>query len=163
MLGHLAECAECRRAAFLMQPHEEAERTTAKPVKRWVWRRLVPIALPAAAIACGLIAVFIYIRPHGAAPPTPQQIASVRQPEIEHPRTTIAPSTNSERVAQSGRPQSSFAPGAAGTDVSGRKKLVASGLNLPKSLPKSKSYQPPPNVASQEARAAPPASSPVAA
>ena len=162
MLGHLAECAECRRAAFLMQPHEEAERTTAKPVKRWVWRRLVPIALPAAAIACGLIAVFIYIRPHGAAPPTPQQIASVRQPEIEHPRTTIAPTTDSERVAQSGGPQTSFAPGAAGTDVSGRKKLVAGGLNLPNSLPKSKSDQATANVAPQTTVAAPSASGPVA-
>ena len=158
MLAHLAECAECRKAAFLMQPHEEIERATATPVKRWVWRRLVPIGLPAAAIACGLIAVFIYIRPHSAAPPTPQQIASVRQPEIEHPRTTIAPTTNSERVAQSGGPQSSFAPGAAATDVSGRKKLVAGGLNLPKS----KSDQATENVAPQTTVAAPSASGPVA-
>jgi len=50
MLAHLAECAECRKAAFLMQPHEEIERATATAVKRWVWR-LVPIGLPAAAIA----------------------------------------------------------------------------------------------------------------
>jgi hypothetical protein len=149
MLAHLAECAECRKAVFFMQPHEEIERT-ATPVKRWVWRRLVPIGLPAAAIACGLIAVFIYIRPHGAAPPTPQQIASVRQPEIEHPRTTIAPTTNSERVAQSGGPQSSFAPGAAATDVSGRKNLVAGGLNLPKS----KSDQATANIAARETPAA---------
>jgi Carboxypeptidase regulatory-like domain/Putative zinc-finger len=162
MLAHLAECAECRKAAFLMQPHEEIERAAATPVKRWVWRWLVPIGLPAAALACGLIVVFIYIRPHGAAPPTPQQIASVRQPEIEHPRTTIAPTTNSERVAQSGGPQSSFAPGAAATDVSGRKKLVAGGLNLPKSLPKSKSDQATANVAPQAAVTAPSASGPVA-
>jgi Carboxypeptidase regulatory-like domain/Putative zinc-finger len=158
MLAHLAECAECRKAVFLMQPHEEIERADATPVKGWVWRRLVPIGLPAAAIACGLIAVFIYIRPHGAAPPTPQQIASVRQPEIEHPRTTIAPTTNSERVAQFGGPQSSFAPGAAATDVSGRKKLVAGGLNLPKS----KSDQATANVTPQTTVAAPSASGPVA-
>jgi Carboxypeptidase regulatory-like domain/Putative zinc-finger len=157
MLAHLAECGECRKAAFLMQPHEEIERT-ATPVKRWVWRRLVPIGLPAAAIACGLIAVFIYIRPHGAAPPTPQQIASVTQPEIEHPRTTIAPTTNSERVAQSGGPQSRFAPGAASTDVSRRKNLVAGGLNLPKS----KSDPPTANVAPHPTVAAPSASGPVA-
>jgi len=162
MLAHLAECAECRKAAFLMQPHEEIERTTATPVKRWVWRRLVPIGLPAAAVACGLLAVFIYIWPHGAAPTTSQQIASVRQPEIEHPRTTIAPTTNSERVAQSGGPQGSFAPGAAGTDVSGRKRLVAGGLNLPKSLPKSKSDQATANVAAQAAVTVPSASGPVA-
>jgi hypothetical protein len=158
MLSHLAECAECRKAVFLMQPHEEIERADATPVKRWVWRGLVPIGLPAAAIACGLIAVFIYIRPHGAAPPNPQQIASVRQPEIEHPRTTIAPTTNSEGVAQSGRPQSSFAPGAAATDVSGRKNLVAGGLNLPKS----KSDQATANVAPHATVAAPSASGPVA-
>ena len=162
MLAHLAECAECRKAAFLMQPHEEIERATGRPVKRWVWQRLVPIGLPAAAIACGLIAVFIYIRPHGAAPPTPQQIASVRQPEIEHPRTMMAPTTNSERVTQSGGPQSSFAPGAAATDVSGRKKLVAGGLNLHKSLLKSKSDQGTAKVAPQTTVAAPSASGPVA-
>jgi hypothetical protein len=131
MLAHLAECAECRKAVFLMQPHEEIERATATPVKGWVWRRLVPIGLPAAAIACGLIAIIIYIRPHGAAPPNPQQIASVRQPEIEHLPTTIAPTSNSERVTQSGGPQSSFAPGAAATDVSRRKNLATGGLNLP--------------------------------
>ena len=39
MLSHLAECAECRKAVFLMQPHEETQaRQTA--VKGRVWRRL---------------------------------------------------------------------------------------------------------------------------
>jgi hypothetical protein len=133
MLAHLAECTECRKAVFLMQPHEEVERVMATPLKGWVWRRLVPIGLPAAAIACGLIAVFIYFRPHGAAPPNPQQIASVRQPDIEHPATTIAPNTNSDRVTQSGGPQSSFAPGAAATDASRQQSRVAGRLNLPAS------------------------------
>jgi hypothetical protein len=133
MLAHLAECTECRKAVFLMQPHEEVERVMATPLKGWVWRRLVPIGLPAAAIACGLIAVFIYFRPHGAAPPNPQQIASVRQPDIEHPATTIAPNTNSDRVTQSGGPQSRFAPGAAATDASRQQSRVAGRLNLPAS------------------------------
>jgi len=154
MLAHLAECAECRKAVFLMQPHEEIERATAAPVKGWVWRRLVPVGLPAAAIACGLIAVFIYIRPHAAAPPNPQQIASVRQPEIEHPRTAIAPTINSERIAQSRGPQSSFAPDAAATDVSRRKNLVAGGSNLPAA--KKKSDQATANVAASETTAAAP-------
>jgi hypothetical protein len=157
MLAHLAECGECRKAVFLMQPHEEIERATATPVKGWVWRRLVPIGLPAAAIACGVIAVFVYIRPRGAAPPNPQQIASIRQPEIEHPRTTIAPTTNSERVAQSGGPQSSFAPGAAATDVSRRKNLAAGGSNLP--APKKKTAQATANVAASETTAGAPSSS----
>jgi hypothetical protein len=152
MLAHLAECAECRKAAFLMQPHEEIERATATPVKGWIWRRLVPIGLPAAAIACGLIAVFIYIRPHGDAPPNPQQIASVRQPELEHPQTTIAPTTNTERVAQSGGPESSFAPGVVATDAFRQKNLVAGGSNLPApnlSVPK-ESDQVTANVAAPE-------------
>ncbi|MGB6383657.1 MAG: carboxypeptidase regulatory-like domain-containing protein [Terriglobales bacterium] len=161
MLAHLAECAECRKAVFLMQPREEIERATATPVKGWVWRRLVPIGLPAAAIACGLIAVFIYIRPHVAAPPNPQQIASVKQPEIEHPRTTIAPTTNSERVTQSGGPQSSFVPRATATDVSRRKDLVAGRSNLPAPnlLASKKSDQATANVAASETTAGIPSSS----
>ena len=35
MLAHLAECAECRKAVFLMQPHEEKQRATATPAKAW--------------------------------------------------------------------------------------------------------------------------------
>ena len=63
----------------------------------------------AAAVACGLIAVLIYIRPHGA-PETPQQIASVRPPENERPRTEVAPTSNAEpdRAA----PTSNFEQGA---------------------------------------------------
>jgi hypothetical protein len=154
MLAHLAECVECRKAVFLMQPHEEPQLVTATPVKGWVWRRLVPIGLPAAAIACGLIAVFIYIyiRPHEAAPSNQQQIASVRESGIEHPRTTTAPTTNSEPVAQSGGSQSSFAPGAAAADVSRRKNLVA-GSNL---TPRKKSAQAAANIASPQITGAAP-------
>jgi len=140
MLAHLAECAECRKAVFLMQPHEEIERARATPVKGWVWRRLVPMGLPAVALACGVIAVLIHIRPHGGAPGTPQQIASVRQPEIERPGTTVAPttkserapSTNSERVARAGGGQDGLAAKAA-TKVSGQDNRIAGGLNLPTS------------------------------
>src|SRR5215468_7995229 len=70
MLAHLAECAECRKAVFLMQPHEEPKQVTATP-KGWVWRWLVPVGLPAAALACVLIAVFVYIRPRGRTPLAP--------------------------------------------------------------------------------------------
>jgi hypothetical protein len=156
MLAHLAECTECRKVVFLMQPHEEVERTTATPVKGWVWRLLVPIGLPAAAIACGVIAVFIYIRPHGDAPSHPQQIASVKRPEIEHPGAAVAPSTNSERVAQSEGPQNSFAPGGAATEVSRRKNLVGGGLNLHASK---KSAQATANVAASETTAEAPSAS----
>src|SRR5712671_6805763 len=87
MLAHLAECAECRQAVFLMQPHEEPQRVAATPERKWMWRWLVPVGLPAAALACGLIAVLVYIRPHGASK-TPQQMVSVRPPEAERPGTT---------------------------------------------------------------------------
>jgi hypothetical protein len=130
MLAHLAECAECRKAVFLMQPHEEPQRVTAAREKGWMWRWLVPVGLPAAALACGLIAVLVYIRPHGA-PESPQQMASVRPPESERPGTTVAPATNSPQVARSNEPQDSFAPNAAATKVSRQQNQIASGWNLP--------------------------------
>jgi len=140
MLAHLAECAECRKAVFLMQPHEETPRATATPAKGWMWRRLLlPVGLPAAALACGLIAVVIYVRPHGGTPGTWQPIASVSQPEIERPGTTVArttksergPSTNSGQVARSGRRQNSFAQNATATNLSRQENPIASGLDLP--------------------------------
>ena len=99
MLAHLAECGECRKAVFLMQPHEEPQSAAITPEKRWAWRGwtwrwLVPVGVPAAALACALIAVLIYIRPHGT--PAPQQIASVRPPESERPGTEVAPTSNAE-------------------------------------------------------------------
>jgi hypothetical protein len=134
MLAHLGECAECRKAVFLMQPHEETQRAAATSEKQWIWRWLVPVGLPAAALACGLIAVLIYFRPHGA-PSTPQQMASVRQPETDRHGTTVAPGINSEQVARSGKPQNRFAPNAAvpnatTTNVSRQQSHIASGLNL---------------------------------
>jgi len=135
MLAHLAECVGCRKAAFLMQPHEETQRATATPAKGWMWRRLLlPVGLPAAALACGLIAVLIYIRPHGGTPGTPQQIASVRQPEIERPGTTVAPTTKSERAPSTNSEQVarySFAQNATATNLSRQENPIASGLNLP--------------------------------
>ena len=169
MLAHLAECAECRKAVFLMQLQEEPQRITATPEKEWIWRWLVPVGLPAAALACGLIAVFIYIRPHGASK-TPQQMASVRPPETERPGTTAAPSINlehgvpttnadraasinSERVAGSGGRRCGLAAKAA-TNVSGQQSRIATGLNLPTL----KNEQATPNVAPQTTVAAPSAS-----
>ncbi len=130
MLAHLAECAECRKAVFLMQPHEEPQRVTATREKGWMWRWLVPVGLPAAALACGLIAVLVYIRPHGAIE-SPQQMASVRPPESERPGTTVAPAANSPQVARSNEPQDGFAPKAAATKVSRQQNQIASGWNLP--------------------------------
>jgi hypothetical protein len=148
MLAHLAECAECRKAVFLMQPHEESQQVTATPVKGWVWRWFVPVGLPAAALACVLIAVFVYIRPRGGTPLAPQQIASARQPETESPETLAAPSSdlkqgapttnagaasiNSEQVARSeGRPNGLAAK--ATTNVSPQESQMSSGSNLSQS------------------------------
>jgi len=55
----------------------------------------VPVGVPAAAIACALIAVLIYIRPHGT-PETPRPIATVRPPESERPGTEVAPTSNAQ-------------------------------------------------------------------
>lgn len=153
MLAHLGECAACRKAVFLMQPHEEPQRAAATPEKGWIWQWLVPVGLPAAALACALIAAFIYSRPHGSAPQTAQQMASVKQPEIERPGTTAAPASNleqgartsasdrapaanSEQVAGSGKPQDSFAPNAAlpnttAAKVSQQGRQTTGGLTLP--------------------------------
>ena len=161
MLAHLGECAECRKAVFLMQPNEETQRAAATPEKGWMWRWLVPVGLPAAALACGLIAAVIYIRPRGGAPETPQQMASARQPETERPATTVAPATNAEadriapsgnleqgapttkserapaanstQVAQFGRPQNSLAPNAA-SNVPRQENQIAGGLRPPTSM-----------------------------
>jgi len=133
MLAHLAECTECRKAVFFMQPHEETTLAPRTPVKGWMWGRLLPIGLPAAALACGLIAVLIYIRPHGTPAPVPQQIASVRQPEIEHARTTIAPTTNSDGVAQSGRSKKGFERNTLSSNLARQENHAAASSNLPKS------------------------------
>jgi hypothetical protein len=140
---------------FFMQPHEEIQPATRTPVKGWIWGRLLPVGLPAAALACGLVAVLIYIRPHGGAPGTPQQIASARQPEIERSGTMVAsttkseraPSTNSEQVARSGRRQN---------NVSRQENPLASGFNVPAL----KNDQATANVAPQTTVAAPSASAP---
>jgi hypothetical protein len=165
MLAHLADCAECRKAVFLMQPHEETQAATATatpgPVKEWIWRRLLPVGLPAAALACGLIAVVVYIRPHGGARRIPQQIAKVNQPEIERPGTTAATTANSESVARPGRPKN-FAP-AAVPNVSQQENQVASGLSLPKSNGALLIDQANASVAAQQTTgAAPSASAPTA-
>jgi hypothetical protein len=153
MLAHLAECGECRKAVFLMQPHEEPQPTAITPENRWAWRGwtwrwLVPVGVPAAALACALIAVLIYIRPHGT-PETPQQIASVRPPESERPGTEVAPTSNADRapaanselVARSVKPQNGLAPNApvanaalpnaTAPNVSRQENQTAGGLPLP--------------------------------
>ena len=50
MLAHLAECAECRKAVFLMQPQKETQAPRPEPIPGWTWRRLLPAAvlIPAA-------------------------------------------------------------------------------------------------------------------
>ena len=159
MLAHLAECAECRKAVFLMQPHEELQRVTATPERGWMRRWLVPVGLPAAALACGLIAVLVYIRPHGSVPETPQQIASVRQAETERPGTTAAPSSSLEQGAptanagreRSGGQQNGFATKGAAANLPRQESRIGSGLNLPAS----KSEQVTAGVATQKTAAAP--------
>lgn len=158
MLAHLAECAECRKAVFLMQPHEETQAPRPEAVKGWIWR-LLPVALPATALACAMIALVVYLRPHGGSPEVLQQNASVRQPEIPRPPTTVAPTTDSESFARSESPNKSSAPSAAAPNFSGQTKHPANGLHLPEA----KNRQIAANIASPPtALSTPSASAPVA-
>jgi hypothetical protein len=184
MLAHLAECAECRKAVFLIQPHEEPQRVTATPEKGWVWPWLVPVGLPAAALACGLIVVLVYIRPHGVSK-TPQQMASIRPPETERPGSEVAPTrnaepdrpaptsnleqsrptgnadqapaANSELVERSVKPQNGLAPSAMAPNASRQENQTTGGLRLPglKSGRVPMSGQATASVPSQTAGAAP--------
>ena len=129
MLTHLAECAECRKAVFFMQPQEETQPATRTPAKGWIWGRLLPVGLPAAALACGLVAVLVHFWPRDGALRNPQQVASLRKPEVL-PKTTVAPSADSGMDQRSGTPRS-FAPA---TDRSRQKNLsLPKSLNLPES------------------------------
>ena len=158
MLAHLAECAECRKAVFLMQPQEETQAPRPEPVKGWTWRRLLPVALPAAALACAVVALVVYLRPHGGSPDVLQQNASVRQPEIPRPPTMAAPTTDSESFARSESAKKSSAPSAA-PNVSRQTKHAANGVHLPEQ----KGQQVAANIASPPAAlAVPSASAPVA-
>jgi hypothetical protein len=144
MLAHLAECAECRKAVFLMQPHEETQAPRPEVVKGWVWRRLLPVALPAAALACVVIALVVYLRPHGGSPEVLQQNASVRQPEIPSPPTTIAPTNNAETVARSANPKNGVARTAA-PNLSRQQSRATAGsiLSAPKSHQTAANISPP--------------------
>ena len=125
MLAHLAECGECRKAVFLMQAHEEPQPAAMTPEKRWAWPRwVVPVGVPAAALACALLAVLLFVRSHGT-PETPQQVASARPPEAARPETTVAPNTNAE--ADRATPSPVLEPGAP-TDKRGQAPAADSEL-----------------------------------
>lgn len=146
MLAHLAECAECRKAVFFMLPQEERQAVPREPVKGWIWGRLLPVGLPAAALACGLVAVLVHIWNRDSALRNPQQLASLRKSEVHLPPTAVAPSTDSETAQRFGT-----ARGAApASNLSGH-----ANLSLPKSLnmPES-SWQAGPKVAAPETTAA---------
>jgi hypothetical protein len=156
--AHLAECADCRKAVFLMQPHAEMQQASATPVKGWIWRRLLPIALPAAALACALIVLLIYIRPRGGAPEVLQQTARLKQPEIQPPRTTAAPTISSERVTQAENPTNGAPRNKPLPNLSAQTEQAAGGLRLPEA----KSHQMAANAATpQKTAIAPSVSVPV--
>jgi hypothetical protein len=159
MLAHLAECAECRKAVFLMQPHEETQAPRPEAVTGSTWRRLLPVALPAAALACAVIALVVYLRPHGSAPEVLQQSASVRQPEIPRPPTTVAPTTDSESFARSESAKKSSAPSPAVPSVSRQTKHTAGSVHLPEAKGQQVAAN---NASPPTALAAPSVSAPVA-
>jgi len=130
MLAHLAECAECRKAVFFMQPHEETQRAARTPVKGWILGRLLPVGLPAAALACGLVAVLVHIWNRDSALRNPQQVASLRKPEVHLPPTTVPPSSDAEMDRRSRTPSGA----ASASNFSGRANLSSpKSLNMPES------------------------------
>jgi hypothetical protein len=131
MLAHLADCAECRKAVFLMQPREEAQPATPTLVKGWIWRRLLPVGLPAAALACALIAVLIHMRPRGGAPEIPQQDARLRQPEIQPLGAPAAPTISADSVARSAKSTNGALGKLAPPNLSGQKDHAVGGLISP--------------------------------
>jgi Carboxypeptidase regulatory-like domain/Putative zinc-finger len=153
MLAHLADCAECRKAVFLMQPREEAQPATPTLVNGWVWRRLLPAGFPAAALACALIAVLIHMRPRGGAPEMPQQDARLRRPQIQPLEVPAAPTVSADSVARSAK-STNGAPGNPTTpNLSGQKDHPVGGLISPEA----KSPQKAANLASPQTTAAVPA------
>ena len=130
MLAHLAECAECRKAVFFMQPHEETQPATRTPVKGWTLGRLLPVGLPAAAVACGLIILVVHIWPRDGAPRIPQQNASLKAPDIQFPQTTVAPTAGSGTVARSESSKNSSERNALSPNLSRQEKHPAAGSNL---------------------------------
>src|SRR5258708_17722389 len=98
MLAHLAECAECRKAVFFMQPQEERQAVAREPVKGWIWGRLVPVGLPAAALAGGLLAGMVHIWNRDSALRNPQQVASLRKSAVDLSPTPLPPITDSHTV-----------------------------------------------------------------
>jgi len=131
MLAHLADCAECRKAVFLMQPREEAQPATPTLVKGWIWRRLLPVGLPAAALACALIAVLIHMRPRGGAPEIPQQDARLRQPEIQPLGAPAAPTISADSVARTAKSTNGALGKLAPPNLSGQKDHAVGGLISP--------------------------------
>jgi Carboxypeptidase regulatory-like domain len=92
-------------------------------------------------------------------PEVPKQNASVRQPAIPRPPTTVAPTTDSESFARSESPKKSSAPSAAAPGVSRQTKRPANGLHLPEA----RNQQVASKIASAQAPLpAPSASAPVA-
>jgi Carboxypeptidase regulatory-like domain/Putative zinc-finger len=113
MLAHLAECGECRDAVFLMQRPVEAPAAASEGSTEWVWQRwLLPVGLTGALLACGLMAMLIYVRPRTAVPGSVRQNAEVPGPGIGVSGKTFAPSVNAGPGMQHERIKSGSGRGA---------------------------------------------------
>src|SRR5580704_5239746 len=128
MLAHLAECAECRDAVFLMQRPAETPAPAREASKEWVWQRLfLPVGLAGAVLACGLAAVLVYVRPRTRIPESVRQSAEGREPEKAKSSSGLGTaSTDAARqeakgVAGSKAPNVEGHPAAAGTATRGTK------------------------------------------
>lgn len=132
MLAHLAECAECRDAVFLMQRPAETPAPAREASKEWVWQRLfLPVGLAGAVLACGLAAVLVYVRPRTRIPESVRQSAEGREPEIGANGKTSVTSTNAGPTRQPEKAKSSSGLGTASTDAARQEAKGVAGSKAP--------------------------------
>lgn len=132
MLAHLAECAECRDAVFLMQRPAEAPPAEKEVSKEWVWQRwLLPVGLAGAVLACVLAAVLVYVRPRTRIPESVQRSAAKREPEAGANGKTSVPSASAGPTAQPEKVESSSGLGAASMDAARQEAKSMAGSKAP--------------------------------
>jgi hypothetical protein len=107
MLAHMAECAECRELVFLMQRSDVAVERPPAQIRTdgWWQRRLMPLAVAGAALACGLTAS-VFVRSHRAAQEDRAKVAIVQAPQADN----ASGAGNSSELAPGKKPGGTRSP-----------------------------------------------------
>ena len=81
VLSHLAQCAECRDAVFLLETPGNVSTVTAQTQERPAWQRwFMPIGFAGVALAAGITMVVV-LRPHQPTPGKVHEEAAVKHPD----------------------------------------------------------------------------------